>query len=183
LGLRPPANKAPLRALKMTDNDEAPPWETDPEWLCQRKIYGLIYHDRYDEAKLAIEEMRKEFPHLEPHNFIPFYASIERRLGNPETAIQMLQQAVKEGPDLTSHHHRLGAALIDAERWAEADLSFQQLIAICLARDEFYFLNDARYRRALCLKALGRREDLEKVKAEIPDSFYDSWLYRIEDVS
>lgn len=165
------------------ENDDLPPWETDPQWLCQRKIYSLIHDDRYDEAKLAIEDMRKEFPHLEPHDFIPFYASIERRLGNPETAIQMLQQAVKEGPARTSHHHTLGRALINAERWAEADLSFQQVIAICLARDDSYYLNEARYRRALCLKALGRREELEKVKAELPANFYNDWIYRIEDVS
>ena len=164
-------------------NNEAPPWETSPEWICQRRIYRLIRDDRYDDAKIAIEDMRKEFPYLEPHDFIPFYASIEKRLGNPETSIQMLQQAAKEGPTRTSHHHTLGLALIDAERWAEADLSFQEVIAICLARDEFYYLNDARYRRALCLKALGRREELEKVKAALPDNFYNDWWYRIEDVS
>jgi tetratricopeptide (TPR) repeat protein len=169
--------------MTSNEDDEAPPWETDPEWVRSRKINGMIRDDRYDDAKLAIEEMRKEFPHLEPHDFIPFYAYIEERLGNPETAIQMLQQAVEEGPARTSHHHRLGFALIKAERWAEADLSFQQVIAICLARDEFYYLNDARYRRALCLKALGRTEELEKVRAEIPETLFDAWLYRIEDIS
>jgi tetratricopeptide (TPR) repeat protein len=121
--------------------------------------------------------------HLEPHDFIPFYAYIEKRLGNPETAIRMLQQAVKEGPHRISHHHMLGWDLIKAERWEEADLAFQEVIAICLARDEFYYLNDARYRRALCLKALGRREELEKVKAELPDNFYNGWWYRIEGIS
>ncbi len=165
------------------EDDEAPPWETDPQWLFHRKIHRLIRDDRYDEAKLAIEEMRKEFPHLEPHDFLPFHASIEQRLGNPETAIRILQQAVEEGPDRISHHHLLGWDLMKAERWAEADHAFQKVIALSLATDDTYYLNDARYRRALCLKALGRREELQKVKAELPENFYNDWLYRIEDVS
>ncbi len=127
--------------------------------------------------------MGKEFPHLEPHDLIPFYASIEERLGNPAAALQLLQQAASGGPDRISHRHTLGRALIRAERWEEADLAFQQVIALSLARDDGYYLNDARYRRALCLKALGRREELERVKAELPDDFYDGWLYRIEDVT
>ena len=95
----------------------------------------------------------------------------------------MLQQAYKEGPDRISHHHTLGWNLIKAERWAEADLSFQEVIALSLARDEVYYLDDARYRRALCLKAMRRRAELEKVRAELPDNFYNGWLYRIEDIS
>ena len=51
--------------------------------------------------------------HREPRDFIPFYASIEERLRNPETAIRMLQQAVKEGPDRTSHHHTLGTYTVE----------------------------------------------------------------------
>jgi len=169
--------------MMSNEDEETPPWETEPEWIRSRKIYDLIYDNRYDEAKLAIEDMRKEFPNLEPHDFIPFFASIERRLGNRETAIRMLQQAVKEGPDQISHHHRLGIDLIEAERWTEADIAFQQVIALSIARDEIYYLNDARYQRALCLKALGRTDELERVKAELPDDFYDGWLYRIEDVT
>jgi hypothetical protein len=57
------------------------------------------------------------------------------------------------------------------------------VIALSLARDHVYYLNDARYRRALYLKALGRMEELEKIKAELPNDFYEGWLYRIEDVS
>jgi tetratricopeptide (TPR) repeat protein len=173
------------QAQEMTDNEdeEAPPWETSPEWICSNRIYDLIFDGRYDEAKLAIEDMRKEFPHLESHQFIRFYAALEERLGNPEKAIEMRQQAVREKPDHISHHYGLGHALIKVGRWAEADLAFQQVVALSIAADEFYYINDARYRRALCLKALGRKEELEKVKADLPDNFYNDWLYRIEDVT
>jgi tetratricopeptide (TPR) repeat protein len=169
----------------MTDNedDEAPPWETEPKWVRSGEIYGLIRDGRHDEARLAVEAMRKEFPHMEPHEFIPFYASIEDELGNREKAIEMLRQATRQGPDHIPHHYRLGTLLRYAERWEEADLAFQEVIALSLARDDTYFLDDAHYRRAVCLKALGRREELEKVKAEIPESLYDGWIYRIEEVS
>jgi hypothetical protein len=64
-----------------------------------------FFDGRYDDAKFAIDEMRKKFPHFEPHDFIHFYASMEERLGNPEAAIRMLQRAVEEGPDCISRHH------------------------------------------------------------------------------
>lgn len=57
------------------------------------------------------------------------------------------------------------------------------MIALSIVRDEVYYLNDARYRRALGVKALERREELEKIKAELPEKFYSGCLYRIEEIS
>ena len=123
------------------EDDELPPWETVPEWVFARRVWDEIHNDRFDDAKRLIEEMRKEFPHMESHEFIRFYAAIVKRLGDPERAIEMLQQAVSEKPDYISHHFRLGTELVEAGRWEEADPEFHEVIDLSLATDDPYYLN------------------------------------------
>ena len=57
---------------------------------------------------------------------------------------------------------------MDIERWSDAEVVLDELVALSKARDDYYFLDDARLRRALCLRYLGRRREMEELKAEIP---------------
>jgi hypothetical protein len=62
----------------------------------------------------------------------------------------------------------LGVELMDIEHWSDAEVVLDELVALSKAKDESYFLDDARLKRALCLKYLGRRHEMEELKAEIP---------------
>ncbi len=148
-------------AKKRKDNSER------ARFAFAKKIYALICDDRHKEAISLIEKRRKSFPEIESHRFIPYYASIQERLGNIDTAIRLRRKAVLEGPDYIPHHVGLAAALMDAKRWAEADDVLKETIAISLARDNFYFLDSCRFRRTLCLKALGRSEERTQVVNEL----------------
>jgi hypothetical protein len=83
------------------------------------------------------------------------------------------------------HLHMLADSLMDAEYWADADLVLQELIALCLANDEFFFLDDSRFRRAICLKALNRTGELGQMLADIPvgmSTFIGGRLLHADDI-
>jgi hypothetical protein len=78
------------------------------------------------------------------------------------------RRTYRENGTWLAYVYALGVELMDIERWADAEVVLDELIALSKAKDEFYFLDDARLRRALCLKYLGRRREMEELKAEIP---------------
>jgi tetratricopeptide (TPR) repeat protein len=146
------------------------------------KVYDLIRDDRHKEAIALIEKGRKKFKEMESHEFICFYAAIQQRLGNIETAIRLLRKAVQEKSDHMPHHYRLAVALMDAEHWHEADDVLKDVIAMSLERNFSYYLDDCRFRRILCSKALGRTDELKQMRAELGQKLKEfHQLYGIED--
>jgi len=74
---------------------------------------------------------------------------------------------------------------MDTEQWLEANSVLDELISLSESQDEVYFLDDARFRKIFCLKALGRHNEVPAVKAEISPNagaFIGARHYRLDDV-
>jgi hypothetical protein len=74
---------------------------------------------------------------------------------------------------------------MDAERWREANAALDELIRLSEHTNEVYFLDDARFRKIMCLKSLGRFEEILVQKANITPSaevFIGSKKYGIDDL-
>lgn len=75
--------------------------------------------------------------------------------------------------------------LMTAEHWADAEIVLREIIALSLARDDVYFLDDSRFRRAVCLKMLGRVDEFKQARAEIPAGLsilIGDGRYQIDDI-
>jgi tetratricopeptide (TPR) repeat protein len=135
--------------------------------LC-RKVYSLISAKRYDDARLIIDTEQKRFPEAEAHQFVSLSAVLHESLGEIDKSIALMRQALQEKPAWLPHLYRLSVMLMDAEHWADADVVLKEIIALSLAQDDVYFLDEGRFRRAVCLHMLGLADELSQAKAEIP---------------
>jgi len=75
--------------------------------------------------------------------------------------------------------------LREKQYWNEAESVFDKVVELSLAMNEEFFLNDARLRRAVCLKKLGKMREYEQVKAEVPGGtriVIDGVDWRAEDL-
>jgi tetratricopeptide (TPR) repeat protein len=140
----------------------------DELFLLAKEIYSLIAENRYAQAKALIKSERKEYPKSQSHRFLAFSAVLHEALGAVDTSIALMRQALREKPAWLPHLHRLSGMLMDVERWDEAEILLNEIVTLSLAQNEFYFLNDSRYRRAVCLHRLGRMAEFKRARAEIP---------------
>jgi len=160
-------------------NDDA-----DSSDLLSEKILSLIFRKRYDEAKELIDAERKRLPEQE-HRLLALSATLHERVGNIDKSIALMRQALKERPDWLPHLYQLSVMLMDAEHWEEADVVLKEAISLSQAKNDAYFLGECRFRRAVCLHALRRSDELEQAKAQIPADlsiFIGDGLYRIDDL-
>jgi tetratricopeptide (TPR) repeat protein len=163
-----------------TDGSE----QRDQPPLSSRKILSLIHEERYDEARLLIDAERERLPE-EAHRLTALSARIYEHLGKIVESIALLRQAIQEKPTWLPHLYQLSVLLMDAKHWNEADVVLGEIIALSLAKDDVYFLGDCRFRKAVCLKRLGRVDELKQVIATIPvelSVFIGDKLCRIDDI-
>jgi tetratricopeptide (TPR) repeat protein len=168
----------------MTKKDNAEPG--DELFLSSKKIYSLIRDKRYDDARLLIGLEQKRFPKAEAHRFTALSAILHERLGEVNKSIALMRQAAREKPMWLPHLYQLSVLLMDAEHWDEADIVLKEIIALSLAKNDAYFLDESRFRRAVCLNRLGRADEFKQAKAEIPEGtsiFIGDGFHRIEDVT
>ena len=154
--------------------------------LVSNRILALIFDKRYEDARLIINKEQERFPAGESHRFTAFTAALHEHLGEIVEAIALLRQAVEEKPTWLPHLYQLSVLLMDAEHWGESETVLNDLIALSLAQKEAYFLSEARFRIAICLKELGRLKEFQQMKAEIPtgtSAFIGDRLYRIDDIT
>ncbi|HMK78758.1 MAG TPA: hypothetical protein VK438_03875 [Xanthobacteraceae bacterium] len=131
------------------------------------RTISLIFDRRFDEAESMIEEARKHFPAGESHRLAALTAVLRNEMGDRDESIRLMREAVREKPTWLPHLYRLAIFLMDAERWLDADMALDELIHLCQQQNDFYFLDDARFRKIICMKSLGQFERIQTEKAKI----------------
>lgn len=134
--------------------------EQQPIWQISEKIVGLILDGQYEQAAAMIEAASQDIPTDELHRLIALSGLLERETGNLHKGIDLLQEAKRGRPTWLPHLYRLAVFLMDAERWLDANLALDELISLAEKSDDRYFLDDARFRKIFCLKALGRGQEM-----------------------
>jgi tetratricopeptide (TPR) repeat protein len=140
----------------------------DEFFSLSKRILSVIFDKRYAEAKLLIDKEQARFPARHAHRFMSLSAVLLRRSGEVDESIALLRQALRATPTWRPHLFELAVLLMDVERWDEAEVLLKEIVALSLAKSEFYFLDESRYRRAVCLHRLGRTEEFKRARAEIP---------------
>lgn len=132
-----------------------------------------------------IEAARNSLPPDQMHRLDALSGQLERDSGNLSVGLDLLRQAIRQEPSWLPHWYLLSIYLMDDERWLEALEATSQLISLSEQRGEPYFLDDARFRKLLCLKALGRHDEIPSQKQGIPPDivvFSGDRLYTLADI-
>src|SRR5262249_14006476 len=150
-------------------------------------IDALIREGQYDRARAMIADARQSLPADQLHHLTALSAAIERKCGNLSAGIDLYRQAIREAPTWLPYWYFLGVCLMDDELWLEALETINKVIALCEQTGDHYVLNDAKFRKLFCLKALGRDDEIGSHKHDIPaDSFIvggDGTLYTLDDLA
>jgi len=96
-----------------------------------------------------------------------------------------MRQANQEAPGWLPNLYRLSVFLMDAQLWSEADVVLDELISLSELNGDAYFIDEARFRKILCLKRLGRVDEIELEKGKIAtgtEVFIEERLYRLDDL-
>ena len=149
------------------------------------EILALISKKQFDRAESVIDAARNSLDASQMHRLTALSAVLEDSRENTAAAIDIIRQAIREDPTWLPHWHRFADYLIKVERWLEAVEALDELISLSEQNDDAYFLDDARFRKAICLKALGRDAEIEALKREIqPDAqiYFDGRIYTVKDL-
>jgi tetratricopeptide (TPR) repeat protein len=166
----------------MTENDNTK--EHDIGRL-SGQIVDLIFARRYDQALEMISASRQNLPASELHRLTALTAVLRKETENLHDSIVLMHQAVQENPLWLPHLYRLSIYLMDAKRWPEANAALDQLILLSEKNNDEYFLEEARFRKVMCLSELGRNEEIQYQKDKIsPDTtvFIGDRLYGLKDL-
>ena len=132
------------------------------------KVIALIVDGLHDQAVSAIDQAREQISSEEGRRLA---ALVQIDRDKPKAIAQVNEarrRAYKENGTWIAYVQTLAFELMDIERWADAEIAFDEVIALSSAKADFYFLDEARLLRALCLRYLGRRREMEVLRAEIP---------------
>lgn len=132
-----------------------------------QNIIDTIYCRDYDRAVNLIASAREKIPETEMHRLVALTAVLRERTGNLPEAIELMREAQSQSPTWLPHLHRLADYLMEAEEWFDADVVLDELISLSEMKGDAYFLDDARIRKILCLKNLGREGEIELQKSKI----------------
>jgi len=149
------------------------------------QVLDLIFASSFDKAQAMIDDARARFPADQDHRLISLTATLENWKGNLDESIKLMRQALSEKPTWLPHLYELSVLLMDAEKWSDADTFLDELIRFSEVRNEPAFLTEARFRKIICLKALGRFDEIQAQKAKIPPNaevFMDDGKYRLENL-
>jgi tetratricopeptide (TPR) repeat protein len=149
------------------------------------KVSALRKRRQFDEARSMIAAARESWPGVQLHELTALSALLEVDAGNFYHGLQLMREAIRQEPTWLPHWYRLCYLLMDQELWPEALEAADELISLSERCNESYFLDDARFRKALCLKALGRHVEIPSLKRNIaPDVvvFTAGRLYGLDDL-
>jgi hypothetical protein len=138
----------------------------------------LVFGKRYEEAEaLLVAECERSSKNKVSR--LPALHEVMRRqidnLGSNDASMRRMLAGL----------HMLSDMLMEKECWADAEIVLNKLIELSLSNYESFFLTDSRFRRAICLKALGRAADYKLAKSEIPKGasiLMRDGLWRTEDI-
>jgi hypothetical protein len=149
------------------------------------KVIGLIFEKEFEQAVSLIERQRQSLSSGDSHRLTALAALVKREAGSLSEGIDLMQEVAREKPSWLPHLYRLSVFLMDAERWLDAGIVLDELILLSERKNDYYFVDDARFRRILCLKELRQDAGLDALKAKIPPGarfFVGDKSYGIEDL-
>jgi hypothetical protein len=129
--------------------------------LLSHKIISLVFDKRYEEAESLLSAERDKSqkgaaPQLEVLSEL-LHEKIES-IGQDDASMRRILARV----------YMVADVLVNQEYWADAEIALDKVIELSLAKNEPFFLTDSQFKRAICLKALGRADDLARAKSELP---------------
>ncbi len=148
-------------------------------------ILALINKRKFDEAKSKIAAARETLPANQIHRLTALSAVLEIDAGNFAQGIALIREAIEQEPTWLPHWYRLCIYLMDEELWLEAIEAANKVISLSEHSGDPYFLDDAKFRRLFCLKALGRYAEIPSPIRDIkPDIqvFIGDTLYTLADL-
>jgi len=139
---------------------------------------SLIFDKRYDDADVILRKQReaasvRERPRLAGLNEA-LRAKVEQ-LGSSPSA----RRSALAGIYMAAYRLR------GQEYWNDAATTYMDVIERSFAMNEPFFLNDALLSRAVCLKNLGRFDEYERAKSQVPAGttiLIDGVNCRVEDL-
>jgi hypothetical protein len=138
----------------------------------------LVFDKRYDEADEILRVQRETMP----PRAIPRLAGVEAAL---ESKVRLLGHGIGAQRRILAGTDMVAFRLREHGYWNEAETIYLKVVELSLAMEEAFFLNDARLSRALCLEALGRTQEYEDAKAQVPAGttiLIDGVDWRAEDL-
>lgn len=144
--------------------------------MLSKEIISLVFDRRYDEARWLLAAKRED--EGLSHCLGAFSRALQERInsaGKDDASMRRVLAAL----------HMLACLLMDEEHWGAAEPVVNELLRLSLASSESFFLDDARFRKAICLKALRRVDDYYVARAEIPAGttiFMADGEWRVRDI-
>jgi tetratricopeptide (TPR) repeat protein len=136
--------------------------DLDPSLIWARFYLAKVYIDqgRLDKAKEELERGLGSRPNV-PH-FLSLLGEVNRKLGNPELAIQLNRQALKADPSMTPAHYYIGLAYMDLKKEDDAIQELESSLKSPYVAPEMYLTLGSLYARKkryeegeeLCRKAV-----------------------------
>jgi len=142
------------------------------------KLVSLIFGKQYDEAAAFLCAQREDTS----GDRVPRLSGLEEAL---QAEIRRLGTGSAAQRQILAGCYMMADQLREKQYWNEAESVFDKVVELSLAMNEEFFLNDARLRRAVCLKKLGKMREYEQVKAEVPGGtriVIDGVDWRAEDL-
>jgi hypothetical protein len=150
-----------------------------------KAIDALISERQFDRARSSIAATRETLPADQAHRLTALSAQLEVEAGNLSAGVELMRQAIREAPWYPPHLYMLCEYLMNGELWVESIEVADDLIAWSEQNNNAYFLDDARLRKALCLKELGRHAEIPPLKRSMrPDiqAFSGGSRYSLADL-
>jgi Protein of unknown function len=100
-------------------------------------------------------------------------------------SIRSMQEALEEEPESLPHLRCMARLLMETESWDDANAVLDEVILLSESKGEGDFVDDARLRKIICLRALGRDEEIGILKAKLAPGtkvFIGSRNYGIDDL-
>lgn len=150
----------------------------DSSHLISEKLVSLTFDKRYEEADAVLRERRESVSGGE----IPRLFGVEQALRN---RVEQLGAGPTAQRRTLAGSYMLASQLRDQEYWHEAEAIYREVVELSIVMKEVFFLDDARLSRAVCLKNLGRINEYESAKAEVPAGttiLIDGVNWQVEDL-
>lgn len=142
------------------------------------KFVSLVFDSRYDDADAVLRVQREAVS----GDGIPRLIGLNEAL---RTKVEQLGAGPKAQRQFLAASYMIADQLREQQFWYEAESIFYKVVELSLAMNEAFFLNDARLRRVVCLKNLGRINEYERAKTEVPAGtaiLIDGVNWRVEDL-
>lgn len=142
------------------------------------KFVSLVFVSRYDDADAVLRVQREAVS----GDGIPRLIGLNEAL---RTKVEQLGADPNAQRQILAASYMIADQLREQQFWYEAESIFYKVVELSLTMNEAFFLNDARLRRVVCLKNLGRIREYERAKAEVPAGtriLIDGVNWRVEDL-